>query len=98
MEKMLLVVSQGATREFDSTKNGQTTKVKALDLELTDKVNTFIIGVAGDKANQLHDHPLKAGTLINADLSFYKKMVKTEKGEFPQQQVRLNNYGVIVEP
>ena len=99
MERLLIVKSLSQVREFESTDNGQKVKIKAIDLTLTDEINTFVASAYDKKAQQIIDNALPEGTLINADLSFTVRKVKTEKGiEFDQQQVRLNSYGVIVKP
>lgn len=93
----MFVTSQAEAREFEATQNGQTIKVKAVDVTLSDGINTIVASAYDKKAQQLIDHPLKAGTFLNADLTFSVRKTKNEKGEWSVQQVRLNNYGVIAE-
>lgn len=94
MEKMLIVVSQAAAREFQ----GSDGTVKVVDLNLSDGINQFLVSAFDKQAQRLIDNPLSAGSLINADLQFSVRNYKTEKGEFASQQVRLAAYGVIVNP
>lgn len=96
MEKLLVVVSQGATREFESSKNGAKESVKAVDLILVDGINTFAASAFGAVAQRLTDHPLNNGAMITAELVFSVRNVKTERGsEFAQQNVTLSNYGIL---
>ena len=73
MEKLLKVVALTNEREFDSTENGKNVKVKAVDIELTDGMNTFIVGATGRAADAVMKSGITAGTLINADLRFSTK-------------------------
>lgn len=91
---MFIVTSQSEAREFGSDSE----KIKAVDVTLSDGINTIVCTAFDKKAQQLVDHPLKAGCMINADLSFTVRTVKNDKGEWPVQQVRLNNFGVLVDP
>ena len=96
MEKILKVVALTNEREFDSTENGKNVKVKAVDIEMTDGMNTFIVGAAGRAADAVMKSGITAGTLINADLRFSTKEVKTEAGRtFLQQRVSLSDFGII---
>lgn len=99
MELLLVVVSQAAPREFASSQNGQNTTVKCVEVTLNDGINEYIASAFAEKAQKLIDHPLKAGAFIRGSLSFNVRVAKTNDGkEWPVQQVRLNNWGVISEP
>ena len=94
MEKLFFVTKQETPREFTSNQGGE--KIKAVDLHLSDGINQCVATAYDKKAQQLIDHPLGAGTLINADITLSIRPVKTQKGEeFSQTQVRLNNYGLF---
>lgn len=93
MEKILIVVSVSEQREFQS-KDGE--NVKALDVTLSDGLNTFIASAVDKRAQQMIDHPVKPGSLINADLTFNVTSVKSERGEFPTQRVSLRSYSVLI--
>lgn len=88
----MFVIRQESARSFKSS-NGE--EVKAVDLLLSDSVNELVATAYDKRAQQLIDHPLPQGALINADITFSVRTVKTEKGEFSQTQVRLNNYGLF---
>lgn len=93
MEKLMFVIRQESARSFKSS-NGD--EVKAVDLALSDGVNEMVATAYDKRAQQLIDHPLPQGALINADITFSIRTVKTEKGqEFAQTQVRLNGYGLF---
>lgn len=94
MEKLVIVVSQAAAREFQ----GNDGPVTAVDLNLSDGLNQFLVTAYDKTALRLAKDPLPVGSLINAEMQFSVRNVKTEKGEFANQQVRLSNYGVIVKP
>lgn len=94
MEKMMIVVSQAAAREFQ----GNDGTVKVVDLNLSDGINQFLASAYDKQAQRLIDQPLPAGSLITADLQFSVRNFKTDKGEFASQQVRLTAFGVIVKP
>ena len=91
---MFFVTKQETAREFSSNQGGE--KIKAVDLQLSDGINQLVATAYDKKAQQLIDHPLAVGTLINADITLSVRMVKTKDDkEFPQTQVRLNNYGLF---
>lgn len=98
MIETLIVVNQSPVREFDSVEKGQSVKIKVVDVVLTDNINSFVASAFEKVAQRMQDTPLKAGALIKADLAFSVRTVKSEKGEFMSQNVRLNNFGIIVEP
>lgn len=98
MIETLIVSSQSPVREFDSVEKGQSVKIKVVDVVLTDNINSFVASAFDKTAQRIQDNPLKVGSLIKADLGFSVRTVKTEKGEFMSQNVRLNNFGIIVEP
>lgn len=99
MEKLVIINSVSPAREFASTQNGQVSNVKCIDVTFTDGLNNFVATAFNSVAQQIIDHPIKMGTLVSADLSFSVRTGKNDKGqEWYAQQVRLNNYSVIVEP
>lgn len=99
MEQLVIIKSVSPAREFASTQNGQTTNVKCIDVVLGDGLNNFVATAFHSIAQQIIDHPLPIGALVNADLSFSVRTAKNDKGqEWLSQQVRLNNYAVLVEP
>ena len=95
MEKIMTVASVSEVREF---KGNDGNMVKVIDVTLSDGINTIIASAVDKKAQHIIDHPIAIGALVQADFTFSVSVVKTEKGEFPTQRVRLNAYGVIVSP
>ena len=95
MEKLMIVTSVSEAREF---KGNDGSMVKAIDVTLSDGINTIIASAADKRAQRIIDHPLAIGSLLNVDLTFSIVNVKSEKGEFASQRVRLNDFGVIVSP
>ena len=90
------VVALTNEREFDSTENGKSVKVKAIDLEMTDDMNSFIVGATGRTVEAVKKSGITAGTILLADLHFSTKEVKTESGRtFLQQKVSLADFGII---
>lgn len=99
MEKLLKVVALTNEREFEATENGKSVKVKAIDLEMTDDMNSFIAGATGRTAEAIKASGVTAGTILLADLHFSTKEVKTEAGRtFLQQRVSLADFGIIGQP
>lgn len=95
MEKLMIVTSVSEVREFTGNDGS---KVKALDITLSDGINTIVAGATDKRAQRIIDHPIKIGSLLNVDLTFSIVNVKSDKGEFASQRVRLNDFGVIVAP
>ena len=99
MEQLVIIKSVSPAREFESTQNGQTGSVKCIDVVLGDGLNNFVATAFNAVAQKIIDHPMKIGALVNVDLSFSVRNAKNDKGqEWYSQQVRLNNYAVLVEP
>lgn len=93
---MMILVSTSEVRTF---KGNDGTDIKAIDVTLTDGINTIVAGAVDKKAQQLLDHPIPAGSLVNVDLTFTVSAVKTNDGkEFPRQNVRLNNFSSLANP
>lgn len=92
---MLVFVSQSEAREFKSTTSGKEETVKVVEVTLGNGLNLFTASAFDKQAQRLIDHPVNAGALVVADLIFSVRTAKTEKGEFPVQQVRLANYSVL---
>lgn len=96
MEKIMIVVSVSEPRTF---KGNDGSDVKVVGVTLSDGINTIHAETIDKKAQALIDHPVPAGSLVNADITFSVSIVKTQDGkEFPRQNVRLNAWGVIVSP
>ena len=92
MEKILIVASASEPREF----NGQDgNPVKAVDLVLTDGINTFVASAVDRVAQRLIDKPLPAGTLVNANLEFKVRVVDKDGRQFSVQQVSLKEIGAM---
>lgn len=90
MQMYLVVVGQENQRSFNSTQNGQSTTVDAVDVLLTDGINNFVATAYEKEAIRLKEHPLERGAMVSVDISFSVRTSKTEKGEYSFQQVRLN--------
>ena len=93
MEKMMILVSVSEPRTFKGTDGND---VKAIDLVLSDGVNSITTSAIDKKAQRIIDHPLNIGSMLNVDFTLYTNTVKNDKGEFVTQKVRLNDFGVIV--
>lgn len=92
MEKLLIVASASEPREF----NGQDgNAVKAIDLVLTDGINTFVVSAVDRLAQRLIDKPLPVGTLVNANMEFKVRVVEKEGRQFSVQQVSLKEIGAM---
>lgn len=92
MQFYLFLESISPAREFTGS-DGQT--VKAVDVVLTDRLSKFAATAYDKQAQYLIDHPLKPNTLLSVDLSFNAKAVRTEKGEFMSNNIRLNSFGIM---
>lgn len=96
MEKLMILVALSEVRTFRGNDGAD---VKAIDVTLSDGINTIIAGAIEKRAQQLIDHPIKAGALVNVDLSFSVSNIKTNDGkEFPRQNVRINQIAALVNP
>lgn len=92
MEKMLIVCSQEATRTFNVERDGRQEEVEAVDVVLTDGINTFLCTAYDKEAQRLTKTPLEKNSWVAADLSFSVRTAKTEKGDRAFQQIRLNKF------
>lgn len=95
MEKLMIVTSISEVREF---KGNDGSPVKAVDLTLSDGINTIIASAVDKKAQRIIDHPIPLGSLIFTVLNFNVVNVKTEKGEFVSQRVKLVEFGILANP
>lgn len=92
MEKMLIVEGQENQRTLKFTLNGKETSCLAVDVLLTDGLNNWVATAFDKEAERLKECPLKKGSWVMTDLIFTVRTVKTDKGEFSCQQVRLNKF------
>ena len=92
MQFYLFLESVSPVREFTGS-DGST--VKAVDVVLTDRINKFSATAYDKQAQQIIDHPISPNSLLSVDLTFNAKAVKTEKGDFMSNNIRLNSYGVM---
>lgn len=92
MEKILCVVSQGATREIQ----GQQGPSSVVDATLTDGINTFLVSAFDAVAIKMTNNPLHPGAIINADLEFKVSSSQKDGKNYEWQRVRLRNYGVLM--
>ena len=95
MEKIMIVTSVSEAREFTGNDGS---KIKAMDITLSDGVNSIVASAVDKRAQRIIENPIKIGSLLNVDLTFYIQNVKSDKGEFASQRVRLNDFGIIVAP
>jgi len=85
-------VRQDKEREFKSNSGED---VVAVEVHLTDGLNSVVATAYEKTAQRLIKEPLAAGLLIQADITLYESTVKTEKGEFARNNVKLNNYAIF---
>jgi len=92
MQFYLFLESVSPAREFTGS-DGQV--VKAVDVVLTDRLSKFAATAYDKQAQHLIDHPIKPNSLLNVDLTFNAKAVRSEKGEFMSNNIRLNSYAIM---
>jgi len=92
MLHLFLCVRQDKERVF---KSNQGEDIVAVEVHLNDGLNSVVATAFDKTAQRLIKEPLCEGALVNADITLYESTVKSDKGEFAKNNVRLNNYAVF---
>ena len=91
MLHLFVCVKQDEARTF---KSNQGEDVTAVEVHLSDGLNSVVATAYDKMADKLIKEKLAPGTLVETDITLYESVVKTEKGEFARNNVKLNNYAV----